>query len=258
MADSRRRTFSRLALVVILALTPTVALAGPAQAAGACAGFSNTFSGYETSFSDYPDVITGVRGSIVSRPPTTSCTGDARLYNFAASWVMLYGYAAPSGNIGWAQAGWMATNWYGGNTLYAGYYGEYDIDGNPYNDVRQMRYDLTFTYGQNIQYAESFNYSTGREDNIVGFTVANSTNFNPLTAWTGAAAQYSSEASDVNTNVPGSPSAKTSFTNLSVQAYPSTGYTLNAAPLSYTTPVHHGSSSSASGTTSFTSWQQYP
>ncbi len=252
------RGAARLALVLLLAGSLAGIAPMRAQAAGACSIFENTYTGY---FNAAGQPYDGTRANVVSRPPTTTCTGSAGAgSNFSTSWVMLSGTANVSGVPAYTQVGYTTENFYGGDTLFPCYFAEYDQDGQNYGMpfVPRYRCDLSFTYGQAITYAEQYQSGCACEASLAALATIQTTPFSPLGLWHNLYNVWSSETIWHETNVPGSPAAPAAFSALAVQPYPSSSYIANPTALTAPAPYHPGALESGVVGNAFTSWQQYP
>ena len=174
-----------------------------AIAAIACQGSNWHFVGTNPQFEPF----FGVKANITTRNPAL-CGNPGQ---FSAAWVMV---ASNFSINGYAQAGYIRF-WNQTNVLK---YSEYRQN----SSIAYVRN----TYGQpgtaNL-YKVVYNFSTDRLDIWIDSTKVATTNFSPTVAWGNPTQsawnhQFEGETYDNGTDMPGTPSAQTYFTNMGIKA----------------------------------------
>lgn len=209
VGKAARRLIVGTVMVTTLAVPSVVAGEGVSPVSpiyGPCASAQreNRFDGLGTTLNNGR---VGTAAVITTRGGTF-CTPGSKSDKFYTAWVMMAGSSSTSG---WTQAGFLASS-----TL---------TGGQAVKDVfaqdRRTTSDAPVTYvggqtfsGDAILYASAADWTVGRARSYVGGVLVLESTWNPYTYWSGSSSQYSSEADDTQTDVPGTVASKTAFTQL--------------------------------------------
>jgi hypothetical protein len=175
---------------------------GSAEAAVTCGIQDPTFSGRGYDPSGYQP--RGAEAEVDIRSGVL-CQGGSGPDTFFTSWVMI----ANQASSGYAQVGHMFKNF--GSVSHRFFY-EYDVGPGGFTRV----FWGTPVFGNHHNFRASRSTSDGHihftvEGNNPPGSVPGETNFDPLVAWSGTVAWWSSETAHIGSDVPGTPSNKTNF-----------------------------------------------
>lgn len=200
-----------MALLLLVLLSMVVASPRARADAGTCSTFGNFFDGYYQDPSAQ-DKFRGVQALVSVVSPNLCVTVQGR-NNFSTAWTMI----ADHYGAGWAQSGYF--RYYGASQLF--HWSEFSLNGSSWQD--------TFLPGPayvNESYWYLQNWAPSCDGNAgfpciqmkVGGTIISETPFDPYGNWTEPfSPEWFGETSYRESDVPGVPAARVSFSQMLVE-----------------------------------------
>jgi hypothetical protein len=183
-----------------------------ASAAGVCK-LSGGHGGYYYKPSVYPGYDFGGTSSYIVVRPGANCAGQSGIGNFDNAYVMIASNAPDdSPNGGWAQAGFELTN---GHPLR--WFSQDYATLSSILETKYSKFDITNQIGTRHAFRSFSDISCGCELMYIDSVLWASSSFDAFNNWLKPfSPQYSTEAGNYETDVPGTASAPAAYTGMGV------------------------------------------